>query len=314
MVLATCSNDVFPTQVQSVITAMRVIVLGAAGLIGHKLYRNLQERFDVFATLHGKREAAGAASLFESDRVIESVEALEFEKLTGILHATGADVILNCVGITKRRPKINEPCHAIGVNALFPHRLAKWAGEHGKRVIHFSTDCVFDGAIGDYTEESPTTGPDAYGKTKALGEIRYDHTLTIRSSFIGRELSEFSELLEWFLSQEGKTIKGFKEAYYSGVSTTFMTNVVAEIIENHPDLNGLYQLSIDNPISKFDLLSVARDAFNANIEIVPDSEFVTRPTLCGKKLKEKIGLTVPSWKEMMSELATDSFYESELRK
>jgi len=289
---------------------MRIAILGASGLIGHKLFEKLGERFgdDVYAVLHRQKADFAETGLFEGPRVIEDVRALEFEKLEGILHVLQPDVVLNCVGITKRRPTVNDPEYAIGVNSLFPHRLANWAKEHGRRVIHFSTDCVFNGQDGPYTEDSPTTGEDAYGRTKALGEIRYDHCLTIRSSFIGRELSEFSELLEWFLAQEGQTIKGFTNALYSGVSTIYMSEVVGDIIERHQDLGGLLQLATPEPISKYDLLCTARDAFDVNVEIVPDGDFVIKPTLDGSKLRAAIGYEVPSWKDMMAELAADPLY------
>lgn len=288
----------------------KILILGASGLIGHKLFEKLGQRFDeVHGVLHRDRDTFSQCGLFAGDNVIDNVDVSNFERVLSILDTINPDVVLNCVGITKRRPEVKDPLCAINVNSMFPHRLANWAGEHGKRIIHFSTDCVFDGSIGDYTEESPTTGPDAYGQTKALGEIRYDHTLTIRSSFIGRELDVFSELLEWFIGQDGKTIKGFTRAYYSGVSTIFMSQVVGDIIESHPELNGLLQLSTPQPISKFDLLCVARDAFGMNVEIVPDDDFEIKPTLNGSKLRAAMNLEIPTWPEMMQELAADPLYD-----
>ena len=188
------------------------------------------------------------------------------------------------------------------VNSLFPHKLANWAKINDKRVIHFSTDCVFDGKIGNYNEKSLTTAEDLYGRTKALGEINYSHTLTIRSSFIGQELFDKTELLDWFLSQDGKQIKGFKNTLYSGVSTIFMSRLVANIILNFPDLSGLYQLSPEKPISKYDLLSIAKDTFGVNVEIIPDVMHIHTPTLDSSKLRTELNLKIPSWVEMMREL------------
>lgn len=286
----------------------RIVILGASGLIGHKLFERLSTRFDdVYGVLHRDRAAFDQYDLFDSPKIVDRVNADEFEKLTGVLHCLRPDVVLNCIGITKRRPEIKDPLTAIEVNSMFPHRLAQWAGAHGKRIIHFSTDCVFDGTAGPYDEQSCTTGPDEYGQTKALGEIRYEHCLTIRSSFIGRELDVFSELLEWFLAQKGKTIRGFTDAWYSGVSTIFMSNVVGDIIEKHPELNGLMQLAPVEPVSKYDLLCHAREAFNLNVEIIPDDTFTKKPTLDGSRLAAAMNLTVPSWPEMMAELAADPF-------
>lgn len=284
-----------------------VLILGVSGLIGHKLYEKLTARFEtVSGTFHGTRDRFDHYNLFKTGELIENVEAADIEATLNTIALVNPDVILNCAGITKRRPEVKTPIQAITVNALFPHRLAQWAHENKKRVIHFSTDCVFDGATGNYDEESITTAQDAYGQTKALGELRYDHSLTIRSSFIGQELDIHSELLDWFLQQRGKTIKGFTQALYTGVSTIEMARVVGDIIENHTRLSGLYQLSVPEPISKYDLLCLARDAFNMDVEIIPDSSFEIKPTLNGDALRSKLGLTLPDWPEMMAGLAAES--------
>jgi len=172
-----------------------------------------------------------------------------------------------------------------------------------KKIIHFSTDCVFDGKVGDYLEDSFTNALDQYGRTKAFGEIAYEHTLTIRSSFIGLELFNKSELLEWCLAQEGKSIKGFTKAMYSGVSIIYLSEVIVSIINEHPTLSGLRQLSIEKPISKYNLLCIARDAFKLNIEIIPDDSIEIKPTLNGAKFKKELNLKIPTWEEMMLELA-----------
>lgn len=288
---------------------LKILILGASGLIGHKLFQTIQTAgHNTYGILHGQKSAFPNIEFLQSDVIIESVEATDFDKFHGILYAIKPDVVLNCVGITKRRDEVNDPVYALSVNSLFPHKLANLAKDMNFRVIHFSTDCVFNGEIGNYNEDSNTTGEDAYGKTKALGEIRYPHTLTIRSSFIGRELAGKTELLEWLISQNGKTIKGFTKAWYSGVSTTFMAKTILDIIENHPDISDLHQLSTPEPISKYDLLCLARDAFKLDIEIIPDSSFEIKPTLDGTKLKNSINLTIPSWQDMMNELAADPLY------
>lgn len=285
---------------------MRILILGGSGLIGHKLLQKLTHRFDdVHATLRGDAGRFEWTGLFDGPNIHENFNARDHEAVEQRLNGINPDVVLNCIGITKRRPEVNNPLNAISVNSLFPHWLARWAGERGKRVIHFSTDCVFDGAEGNYSEDSPTTGTDAYGQTKALGEIRYDHTLTIRSSFVGQELAVHSELLDWFLQQRGKTIKGFTDAWYSGISTIEMARIVGDIIEHHPDLNGLYQLSTAEPVSKYELLCLARESYDLEVEIIPDDSLSVRPTLDGTRLRREIGYTVPSWPQMMQGLASE---------
>ena len=282
---------------------MRILIIGVSGLIGHKLLQELSMYFEVFGTLHKKKNQYGKTPLFNGENIIENIDVSEFDNLIKVFKIVNPDVIINCVGITKRKINKNNSVEVISINSIFPHLLAKWADENKKRIIHFSTDCVFDGKIGNYSETSLTTAEDLYGRTKALGEINYQHTLTIRSSFIGQELFDKTELLDWFLSQNGKQIKGFTNTFYSGVSTLYMARVVKDIIQNYPNLNGLYQLAPESPISKHDLLVIAKKVFQVNVDIIPDDTQRHFPTLDASKLRMAINLTVPSWEDMMTELA-----------
>ena len=232
---------------------MRILILGVSGLIGHNILKEFNDNMDVFGTLHKAKKKYGNLNLFSGKNIIENVDVKDFENLKSILFSVNPEIIFNCVGITKRKIDKTNPLEVIQVNSFFPHQLAEWAKDNNKRVIHFSTDCVFDGKTGNYTETSLTSAEDLYGRTKALGEINYPHTLTIRSSFIGQELFDKTELLDWFLSQGGKQIKGFTNTFYSGVSTLYLARVVKDIIQNYPKLNGLYQLAPESPISKYDL-------------------------------------------------------------
>ncbi|TRX40139.1 dTDP-4-dehydrorhamnose reductase family protein [Flavobacterium restrictum] len=289
---------------------MRILILGVSGLIGHKLLQDLKKDFEIYATLHRAKSDYGDLPLFSEKNIIENIDVLDYEVLKGVLFAVNPDVILNCVGITKRKINTDNFLDVLMVNSVFPHKLARWAKKNKKRVIHFSTDCVFDGKKGNYDETSLTNAEDLYGRTKALGEINYSHTLTIRSSFIGQELFDKTELLDWFLSQEGKTINGFKKVLYSGVSTQFMASVVKNILLNFPDLSGLYQLAPENAIPKYELLSIAKEAFKVSVTINADEKYVHLPTLDGSKLKNAMDLKIPSWKEMMIDLALNKDFYS----
>jgi dTDP-4-dehydrorhamnose reductase len=284
---------------------MRILILGVSGLIGHQLLKQLSQNHETFGTLHKSKQKYGNLKLLSGFNIIENVDVNNFKFLKGIISTVNPDVILNCVGITKRKIKSENILETLQVNALFPHKLAEWALLNKKRIIHFSTDCVFNGNTGNYTENSLTTAEDIYGRTKALGEIKYPHTLTIRSSFIGRELFDKTELLEWFLAQDGKVINGFKNTFYSGVSTIFMSKLVDKIISEHPNLSGLYQLSPENPISKYDLLCIAKRAFKLEVEILVDEVQVHNPTLNSIKLRKELNLALPTWEEMMNELALE---------
>ncbi len=286
---------------------MRILILGANGLIGYTLWKQFQEKYDTYAvTRLPKATLAEHTSLFESDKVIDKIDISDFHHLTGIIRALRPECILNGTGVTKRRHEIHHIETALTINSLFPHKLAEWCLGQGIRLINFSTDCVFHGDSGDYNEESITTAIDNYGRTKAFGEVTdMMNCVTIRSSFIGREIMHKTELLEWFLAQDGKSIKGFTNALYSGVSTIQMSKVVSHILDNFPNLHGLYQLAPEKPISKYDLLCIAKKAFGSSVQIVTDDSFISNKSLNGSKLKNEIGFEVPSWNTMMTELAQD---------
>lgn len=282
---------------------MKILILGASGLIGHTLLRELSCLFDVWGTLH-KLKAAYATDFFDRYKIIDNIDVRQTDLVESTIRSVAPDVVLNCAGITKR--KINEKnlAEAIEVNSCFPHRLAELSLHLNFRLIHFSTDCVFNGKEGNYTENSLTTAEDVYGRTKALGEVLHcQNCLTLRSSFIGQELFDKTELLDWFLKQKGKKINGFTKTLYSGVSTVFMAKVVTRLIIDFPLLNGLYQLAPEKPVSKFDLLSIAKEKFGVDVEIVPDYNHIHTPTLNAVKLRSETGIVVPSWEEMMSGLA-----------
>ena len=290
---------------------MKVIVLGASGLIGHKLFEKLSHRFETYGTIRRKAEKYENDFFSYYDNFIEQIDAHDFDNLTSNLNRIDPDVILNCIGITKRKDEISVPLKSIYVNSLFPHKLLSWASHNNKRMIHFSTDCVFNGLDGNYSESSLTNSEDCYGRTKALGEVNSKNGLTIRSSFIGRELITNSELLEWFLSEKNESIKGFKNALYSGVSTNFLAKIVGDIIEYYPKLCGIRQLSIKNPISKYDLLNIAKEKFKKNINIIPDEKFKINASLNGDLLRGEISYGNPNWNDMMEELSADNkFYKS----
>lgn len=285
---------------------MNILLLGASGLIGHRIFIELGARsHDVHGLMLGPVERFSTTGLFNEKNATGGIDLAEFDQLLPVLADRKPEVIINCCGITRRRPEVNNAVRAISVNAILPHKLADWAGEAGARVVHLSTDCVFDGKLGNYDEDAPISGEDQYGRTKGLGELWYDHTVTLRTSFIGQELQHHSELLDWFLGQRGKTIRGFTRAMYSGFSTIQCARMIVDIIENNPDLSGLYNMSMAQPVSKFDLLSMANKAYGIGAEIIPEAEFSKDASLDGSKLRNLIGLKSPSWETMMQELADD---------
>ena len=177
---------------------MKALVLGTEGMLGHKMLQALRSRFEkVGGTILGRRDEPWYAKipLFSGEHVIESVNAMNTPALESTLAGLEPEVIVNCVGIIKQREEARAALPSIAINSLLPHQLAHWAAKWGGRVIHFSTDCVFDGTRGGYTEDSPSDAEDLYGKSKYLGEVASKNALTLRTSIIGRELASFASLL-----------------------------------------------------------------------------------------------------------------------
>jgi dTDP-4-dehydrorhamnose reductase len=285
---------------------MRILVLGGTGMLGHKVFQHLSLlHSDIWVTLQGSLNLPCIAhtKLFQSGRVIENFDAADVCLVRQVLNECRPDVVVNCIGVIKQRSDARAAVPSILLNSLLPHILAEECQAWGGRVIHFSTDCVFSGRTGNYREEDLSDAEDLYGKSKYLGEVATPNAVTLRSSFIGRELFHCRSLLEWFLSQNGKTVRGYTRALYSGVTTNHMSEVVARLIER-PDISGLYHLT-SGTISKFDLLRLIRDRFKLDIDIVPYEEFDCDRSMVGEKFREVSGYRCPAWPELIDQLAAD---------
>ena len=213
--------------------------------------------------------------------------------------------MINCVGLIKQRDEASDEALAVRVNAEFPHRLAKRCGETGARLIHFSTDCVFAGTRGNYTEDDPADATDLYGQSKHRGEVTGPQCVSLRTSVIGHELGTNLALLDWFISQRSQTINGFKKAIYSGFTTLEMARIIERILTRHPRLSGLWHVASE-PISKFDLLQLCREKLGWEGIIEPNDEFVCDRSLNGDRFNEATGYKPPGWQAMISELAQQS--------
>jgi dTDP-4-dehydrorhamnose reductase len=285
----------------------RIIVLGGAGMLGHKMFQVLRQRFaGVLCTIREDiaKPPFERIGLLQGNEVIPSVDATNCLALEAILGAFRPEYVVNCVGVIKQRAEVVSSIPAITINSLLPHKLAEMAAHWGGRVIHFSTDCVFSGRQGSYTEQDASDAQDLYGKTKFLGEVDGPNALTLRTSVIGRELRGRRSLLEWFLSQNNRKVRGFRKAIYSGVTTNHLAETVADVIEKKPTLSGLYQVA-SRPVSKYDLLGLLRAAYRLNIEIEPDDGEVCDRSMLGARFIEATGFLCPDWPELVRRLASD---------
>jgi dTDP-4-dehydrorhamnose reductase len=281
---------------------MKILILGGDGMIGHKMGQVLsaQNHKIVISTREKKdltlKSITSKAKVFFNDFLKENI--LEF------LDKVNPEVIINAIGITIRRGANENISDTIYFNSLFPHQLSNWAGIYNKRLIHLSTDCVFSGSEGSYLEDTTPDALDYYGKTKGLGEVNSKSSLTIRSSMIGPELFNKTELFEWIINNKEKEIYGFSRVMYSGVTTVYMARLVADLIDNHKNLCGIYNIA-SKPISKFELLHLINDNFDLGLIINDNKTVISNKTLNASKIEKEIGLQPPSWDELIFELKKD---------
>jgi dTDP-4-dehydrorhamnose reductase len=260
----------------------------------------------VYATFRGNSENYKLAIMLPSDQMIENVEVEKIETITRAIDYTNPNVIVNCIGIVKQRDEAKHAIPAIQVNALFPNQLAEICAARKIKLILISTDCVFSGSRGNYSESDLPDPVDLYGRTKLLGEVVGSETcLTIRTSIIGWELFHSNGLLEWFASQRGKTIKGYANAIFSGFSTEVLSILIGDLIQTRPDLFGLYHISSE-PISKLDLLRNLKTVLGwEDLTILPDDRFHCDRSLVSTLFREKTGWKPPDWEVMIKGIAEE---------
>ena len=282
----------------------RLLILGAGGMLGHKLWQTAATSGDAWATMRTCPPGVAATGLFDHLQVVQGVDVTRLDTVQHVLDHVKPAAVVNCVGVIKQIAAAKDPITSIGVNALFPHQLARLCGDRGIRVVHISTDCVFAGTQGGYREDDAPDAGDLYGRTKLLGELAGPDGLTLRTSMIGRELSGASGLVEWFLTRRGGQADGYRRALFSGFTTLELSRIILDVVNRHRDLTGLYHVSAA-PIGKLDLLTLLNEAFHAEVAIAPRDEPVIDRSLDSTRFREATGYRPPAWKEMVQELASD---------
>jgi len=267
---------------------MRVLILGASGMLGHKLWQVFRDRFETWGTVRSSYQEYARYDLFNRERLLGGVDASDISTVVRAFDKVQPHVVVNGTGIVKQSPAAKDPIVGIEVNSLFPHRLAAICQASGARLIHISTDCVFSGRKGMYSEEDVPDAEDLYGRSKLLGEISGPDCLTLRTSLIGRELQTSNGLVEWFLSNRGGCVQGFSNVIFSGLTTRTFAGLMADVIERHPDLSGVYHVSSE-PISKYHLLCLLREAFRVSVEIEPFPDHHLDRSLDSHRFRSAIG-------------------------
>jgi len=279
-------------------------------MLGHQLLKQYRGRHDVRVTLRRPLDEYATYGLFDSDNAFPNVDAVNFDHVENTVRGFQPEAVINAIGIVKQRSEAQDAILSLEINSLLPHRLSLLCADIGARLIHISTDCVFSGNKGMYTEDDLEDATDLYGRSKLLGELSAPHAVTLRTSIIGLELSRRKSLIEWFLAQRG-SIKGFTRAIYSGFTTKEMARIIELVLLEKPSLSGLWHVA-SSAINKYDLLSLLSDKLGReDVSIVADSSFACDRSLDGTRFERETGYAPPSWDTMLDELAAEAQEQKE---
>ena len=281
---------------------MKVLVLGADGMLGHRLLIDFNSMgLNVAGTVR-KPNADSYVGKFpiENYQIFYDVDASYLTSVENVFREFQPDYVVNCIGYIKQRDS-SQPALMIHLNAVFPHLLAEICERYMTKLFLMSTDCVFSGSRGNYNESDEPDARDMYGISKRLGEISSSQVMTLRTSIIGHELFGHESLLEWFLRQ-ADAVYGFKRAIFSGFTTNEISNIIGRIIIKGKFKGGIYQISA-SPISKYDLLSMIRKIYKKDIDIKEDYNFKCDRSLDSSRFREDFKYQPPTWNEMLETMA-----------
>lgn len=290
-----------------------ILILGATGMLGHVLFKESLKinHLEVYGTVRNSTNLQDFFTFNEKQQIYPNVDAFKLQSVEKLLADIKPDIVINCIGIIKQLPEAEDSLKSITINALFPHQLERLCDEIGAKIIHISTDCVFNGKKGNYVENDISNAEDLYGRTKYLGEIYRPNSLTLRTSIIGHELHSRLSLIDWFLSQTD-TVQGYTGAIYSGVTTLELSNIILEFVIQNDKLQGLYHVS-SKPISKYALLKLVAKTYHKDIQIKPFDDFIIDRSLDSTKFEREAGYITPSWdnmiKSMHNHFSKSEFYD-----
>jgi dTDP-4-dehydrorhamnose reductase len=278
---------------------MKIIILGASGMLGFGLFKRLtiKTKFDVYGTVRERNKFASFFSEEEHKKLILFDALNNDNQLSRIFEKINPDYVINCIGLIHQEDKQDISVTSyINLNSLFPHKVAKECENHQAKLVHFSTDCVFSGKQGNYSETDTPDAEDYYGKSKLLGELNYSDHITIRTSIIGHELTTKHSLIDWFLSQD--SIIGYGQAVFSGIPISHISDILADFVIGNNKLRGVYHLSAE-PISKYALLKKVALIYQKDIKIAKDTDYVVDKSLNSSKFKKITGYSTPSWDKLI---------------
>jgi dTDP-4-dehydrorhamnose reductase len=283
---------------------VKILVLGATGLLGNAVFRGLSKRPN--ARVEGTIRHEAARGLFapeHSSRLIVVGDIENPEQLARLLETVGPDLVVNCIAVG--RPAPTDAMRSISVYSVLPQRLSLLCRRFGARLVQIGSDGVFSGTRGGYTEDDLPDANDVYGISKLLGEVTGPHAITLRTSIIGHELQSGSGLLEWFLSQQGRC-SCYTRAMFSGFPTIVLADLIRDVVIPRPDLHGIYHVAT-RPISKFDLLRLVAERYGKKIELIPDDRASPNRSLVGDRFERATGYVAPDWPTLVDVMYCDRF-------
>lgn len=281
---------------------MRVLIAGAAGMLGNATYRLLAQTPGWSVT--GTVRSAAALTHFPPELrtgLLTNIDLSVADQMMLALQQAKPDVVINCAGLTKHLPQGEDVLAATEANITLPHRLARLCAVASARLVHISTDCVFSGAKGNYRESDFPDAGDVYGRSKLLGEVDYANAITLRTSIVGHELGSRHGLLEWFLAQQ-ESCRGFTQARFSGLPTTVLAEVIRDHVIPRPDLHGVYHVASD-AIDKYNLLKLFAQAYGKSIRIDADDKLKIDRSLDGSRFTAATGWQAKAWPELVARMA-----------
>lgn len=269
---------------------MKVLVLGVSGMAGHMIAIYLQERGHA-VTGFARREVSFVPSV--------AGDAADGRFLRELIAPGRFDAVVNCIGVLNRYAEQFRE-RAVYLNAYLPHLLAEITNGTGTQIIHMSTDCVFSGRTGNYTETSLRDGESFYDRSKALGELEDGKNLTLRNSIVGPDINPNGiGLLNWFMKQEGE-VQGYTKAMWTGLTTLQLAKIMEKAMEQRA--HGLYNMVPLCNISKYELLKLFNHYLrNDAVKILPFDGFAVDKTLV--RTRFDFMPEVPDYNAMVEELA-----------
>ncbi|MSR05519.1 MAG: SDR family oxidoreductase [Gemmatimonadetes bacterium] len=283
---------------------MRVLVLGASGLLGNTVFRVLGANPELH--VRGTVRDPGVGKFFPrglAERLVMCRDLEDQAELDRVLEYVKPGVVINCLSASSKDIKEGNAARLNPVLAVLPQRLSAACGRYSARLIHISSDGVFSGSRGGYSEADQPDAADAYGIAKFQGEVDAPHAITIRTSMIGHELGSAHGLLEWFLAQEGEC-RCFTRAIFSGLPTMELARIIRDFVMPRPELTGVYHVAAQ-PISKCELLRLVAGAYGKAITLKPDERVVIDRSLSTDRFRAATGYVAPAWPDLIRSMHED---------